>query len=262
VTVLDLFSLDGATVVVTGAGGGLGQAIAVAAAQAHGRVVCADINAEHAAATAAIIQDAGGDALAVETDVADEPSVSAMIDLARREYESVDVVFCNAGISGYYRRIDEVDVAEWRRVLDVNLTGVMLTAKYASRIMIQQGSGKLVLTSSIWGFIGSDSVPISDYAASKGGVVNLTRELALELAPHGITVNGIAPGFFNTKIGQDKNTPTDIKAALRAASLQLIPTHRRAEADEIAGTAIFLASRASDMLSGHVVVVDAGCLAR
>jgi gluconate 5-dehydrogenase len=261
-SILDLFSLDGATVVITGAGGGLGQAIAVAAGQAHGRVVCADINTEHAEATAAIIKDAGGSALAIGTDVADEQSVSAMFDLTQREYGTVDAVFCNAGISGYYRRIDQIDLAEWRRVLDINLTGVMLTAKHASRVMIAQGSGKLVLTSSIWGFIGSDSVPISDYAATKGGVVNLTRELALELAPHGITVNGIAPGFFNTKIGQDKNTPTDIKAALRAASLQLIPTHRRAEPDEIAGTAIFLASRASDMLNGHVVVVDAGCLAR
>jgi NAD(P)-dependent dehydrogenase (short-subunit alcohol dehydrogenase family) len=260
--VLDLFTLNGATVVVTGAGSGLGRAISIAAAEAGGRVVCADVNADAASATCDSIREAGGVASPVTVDVTDESSVSAMIQRARDEFGSVDVVFANAGISGYYRRIDEVDVREWRTVLDVNLTGVMLTAKHASRVMIGQQHGKIILTASIWGLIGSDSVPISDYASTKGAVVNLTRELALELAEFGITVNAIAPGFFNTNIGRDKETPGPIKQQLREASLRLIPTHRRAEPEEITGAAVFLASAASNMVNGHVLVVDAGCVAR
>ena len=185
-----------------------------------------------------------------------------MIDRAVETYGSLDVIFCNAGISGFYRRIDQIDVDEWRRVLDVNLTGVMLCAKHAARVMIPQGHGKIVLTASIWGLVGSDSVPVADYAASKGGVVNLTRELALELAELGITVNAIAPGFFNTNLGRDKGTDPSVKEKLREASLRLVPTHRRAAPEEIVGSALFLASEASDMVNGHVLVVDAGALAR
>lgn len=261
-TALDLFRLDDRTVLITGAGSGLGQAMAIGAGEAHGNVVCADINPVAAAATRDIIVNGGGSAIDVQVDVAAEQSVAAMVARAVEAYSTLDVVFCNAGISGYYRRIDQIEVDEWRRVLDVNLTGVMLTAKYASRVMIEQGRGKIVLTASIWGLIGSDSVPVADYAASKGGVVNLTRELALELAGLGITVNAIAPGFFNTNIGHDKGTDPSIKERLRDASLKLVPTHRRAEPEEIVGSAIFLASQASDMLNGHILVVDAGCVAR
>jgi NAD(P)-dependent dehydrogenase (short-subunit alcohol dehydrogenase family) len=262
VGVLELFSLRGRVVVVTGGGSGLGRSISVAAGSAGAAVVVADIDGAAADATAEAIRAGGSEASGIRVDVADEDSVRGLFDAARAAHGPVDVAFCNAGISGYYRRIDQVDVAEWRRVLDINLTGVMLSAKYAAQQMIEQGRGKIVLTASIWGLIGSDSVPIPDYAAAKGGVVNLTRELALELAELGITVNAIAPGFFNTNIGRDKDLDPAIKQRLREGSLALIPTHRRAEPDEIGGAAIFLASAASDMVNGHVLVVDAGCLAR
>jgi NAD(P)-dependent dehydrogenase (short-subunit alcohol dehydrogenase family) len=260
--VLDLFSLGGRTVVVTGAGSGLGRSMAMACGEAGGRVVSADVNPAAAEETAAAIQSAGGTAIALEVDVVDETSVKAMVDRTVAEFGTLDAMFCNAGISGYYRRIDEVEIDEWRRVLDVNLTGVMLCAKHASRVMIDQRRGKLILTASIWGIIGSDAVPVPEYSASKGGVVSLTRELALELAEYGITVNAIAPGFFNTNLGREKGTDPAVKQRLREASIALIPTHRRAEADEMAGTAVFLASAASDMVNGHILVVDAGVVAR
>jgi len=138
----------------------------------------------------------------------------------------------------------------------------MLCAKHASRVMIEQRRGKLILTASIWGIIASDAVPVPEYSASKGGVMSLTRELALELAESGITVNAIAPGFFNTNLGREKGTDPAVKQRLREASIALIPTHRRAEADEIAGTSVFLASAASDMVNGHILVVDGGVVAR
>lgn len=260
--VLDLFSLAGRSVLVTGAGSGLGRAMAEATGEAGAGVLCADVAGDAAAATAESIRAAGGTAASTVADVTDEPSVEAMVDLAVRTYGGLDVIFCNAGISGYYDRIDEVDVTRFRRVLDVNLTGVMLSAKHASRVMIPAGRGKIIITASIWGLIGSDAVPIPDYAASKGGAVNLTRELALELAPFGITVNAIAPGFFNTNLGRDKDVDPAIKQRLREASIALIPTHRRAEAVEMMGPAVFLASPASDMVNGHILVVDAGVLAR
>ena len=260
---LDLFSLAGRSVVVTGAGSGLGRAMAEACGQAGGNILCADVNEAGANETADLIREAGGTAETTRVDVTDEASVEAMISRAVEAWGGVDVVFCNAGISGYYDRIDNVDVERFRRVLDVNLTGVMLCAKHAARVMIPARKGKIIVTASIWGLIGSDAVPIPDYAASKGGAVNLTRELALELAEFGITVNAIAPGFFNTNLGRDKDTVDPaVKQRLREASIALVPTHRRAEPPEMMGPALFLASSASDMINGHILVVDAGVLAR
>ncbi len=259
---LELFSLAGQVTIVTGGASGLGRAMAEAAAEAGSVVVCADANEAGARETADLIMASGGVAEALHTDVTDEAAVEAMVTSTVETHGRLDVVFCNAGISGYYDRIDQVDVGRWSTVLAVNLTGAMLTAKHAARAMIKQQRGKIIFTASIWGLIGSDSVPIPDYAASKGAVVNLTRELALELAPHGINVNAIAPGFFDTAIGSDKAIDPSVKEQLRSASLQLVPTHRRASPDEIKGTALFLASTASDMVNGHVLVVDAGCVAR
>jgi NAD(P)-dependent dehydrogenase (short-subunit alcohol dehydrogenase family) len=256
-----LFSLEGRTVVVTGAGTGLGRAIAEACAEAGASVVCAG-RSEASQRTATELADRGWRAVGIPVDVTQEASVEALMDETHRRFGSIGVVFCNAGTSDHYKRADETSLEEWHAVVAANLTGVFLCAKHAARRMIEQGWGKIVTVSSIWGQIGSDTVPVPAYAAAKGGVVNLTRELALEYAPHGMTVNSLCPGFFNTNIGTDKEVAAGVIDALVEGAIALSPLHRFGDPAEIKGSAIYLASPASDFVNGHILAVDGGCLAR
>ena len=260
---LDLFSLADRVVLVTGAGSGLGRSMAVAFGEAGVSVVCADIDAATATATAELIDPDGRRAIGVVVDVSDEPAVEAMFERAASAFPRLDAIFANAGTSDHYRRVDELELDRWERVLAINLTGAFLTAKHGAKRLIAKGQGgKIVFTASIWGIVASDTVAVPAYAASKGGVVNLTRELAIELAPHGITVNALAPGFFETNIGRDKKADPAIIAALREGSVRMAPNHRRAHADEIQGAALFFASAASDLVSGQILAVDAGSTAK
>jgi NAD(P)-dependent dehydrogenase (short-subunit alcohol dehydrogenase family) len=257
----DLFSLAGKVVVVTGAGSGLGRAIAEAVAEAGASVVCAG-RSDATGETVMSLRELGAEALDIRTDVTDEEAVAFLMDETVRVLGRLDVVFANAGSSDHYKRADETSLDEWNDVIATNLTSVFLCVKHAARHMLAQGSGKLVLTASIWGEIGSDTIPVPGYAAAKGAVVNLTRELALEYAPHGITVNALSPGFFRTGIGSDKQPPEGVIDRLVEAAHALVPTHRIMDPSEIKGTAVYLASAASDAMNGHVLTVDLGCLAR
>ena len=203
-SVLDLFSLKDRCVVVTGAGSGLGQAISEATAEAGASVVCAGRSDATDETTAAIVAG-GGRAVTQRTDVTSDSEVEALMARANDEFGAIDAVFCNAGSSDYYKPPHEATREEWDDVLATNLTSVFLCVKYAVPHMLPRESGKLIFTASIWGEIGADSTPIPGYAAAKGGVINLTRELALEYAGAGLTVNALSPGFFSTKIGWDKD---------------------------------------------------------
>jgi NAD(P)-dependent dehydrogenase (short-subunit alcohol dehydrogenase family) len=257
----DLFSLVDRTIVVTGAGSGLGRAIAHAVAEAGASVVCAGRSAA-TGETAASIHEAGGAAIEVRTDVTDESAVDALMQRAVSEFGSLDAVFANAGTSDFYKRADKVSMDEWSHVIGTTLTSVFLCAKHAARQMLSQGSGKIIPTASVWGQVGSDRTPIPAYAAAKGGVINLTRELALEYAQHGITVNALSPGFFATNIGADKTPDPGVIDGLIEAAVALVPTHRIMDTDEIKGTAVYLASSASDAMNGHILTIDLGVLAR
>ncbi len=259
-SVLDLFSLAGRSVVVTGAGSGIGKAIAEAVAEAGAGVVCAG-RSDAIDEAAGAIDSAGGRAVAQRTDVTDEAAVEALMARAVAEFGRLDVVFCNAGSSDYYKPVHEASREEWDDVITTNLTSVFLCVKHAVRHMLPQQSGKLILTASIWGEIGSDSSPVPGYAAAKGGVVNLTRELALEYASDGLTVNALSPGFFATNIGQDKDVDASVIDVLVDGALKRMPTGRIMEPEEIKGTSIFLASKASDAVNGHILTVDGGLLA-
>lgn len=258
--IVDLFSLQGKTVVVTGAGSGLGRAIAEACAEAGGAVVCAGRSAA-TAETADSLRERGLEALDVLCDVSHEEEVATLMAAATRWFGRLDVLFCNAGTSDYYKRADQTSLEEWEEVIRVDLTGVFLCVKHAVPKMLAQQRGKIITTASVWGEIASDTVPVPAYAAAKAGVIGLTRELALEYIGTGITANAISPGFFETKIGHDKALDGDVIDRLVAGALRRTPIHRFMQPAELKGAAVFLASSASDALNGQTLTIDGGLTA-
>ena len=259
--VWELFDLSGKVAVVTGAGSGLGRAFAEALAEAGAAVVCADREGDTAVGTAESLNEAGLKGYAVRTDVTDEESVQRLITDTVSRLGHLDILFANAGIAGGGRPAHETPLAVWDRVIATNLTGVFLCARAAARVMIPRGSGKIINTASIYGQVGSFSGTSPEYTAAKGGVVNLTRELAIEYAPHGIQVNAIAPGFFDTNIFLSGGM-TEIQKAERLEQVrQRAPTKKIGRPEDLKGTAVYLASAASDHVTGHILAVDGGWLA-
>ncbi|MCS0615003.1 2-dehydro-3-deoxy-D-gluconate 5-dehydrogenase KduD [Massilia kyonggiensis] len=250
---LDLFNLAGRTALVTGANTGLGQGIAIALAAAGADIVAA--GRSPADDTAAQVRALGRRFLDVRADLSSTAPVRDVVDAAVALNGRLDIVVNNAGI---IRRADslEVDEADWDAVIDTNLKSVFFLAQAAARHMAAHGGGKIVNIASLLSFQGGIRVPA--YAASKSAVAGLTRALANEWAAQGINVNAIAPGYFDTN-----NT-----AALRAdfvrepAILARIPAGRWGQPGDLAGAAVFLASRASDYVHGIVLPVDGGWLAR
>jgi NAD(P)-dependent dehydrogenase (short-subunit alcohol dehydrogenase family) len=259
-----LFDLSGQTVVVTGAAGGLGLAIAEAMLDAGANVILSDIDGAQVAAEVERLQPrARGALLAQATDVADAAQVDALIDLALQRHGQVDAVFANAGISagrGFVAeqgRLENVDLDTWNRVLAINLSGVMSTLRAAARPMKARGSGRIVVTSSIAG-LRAEAMSGYAYVASKAAVNNLVRQAAVELAPFNVLVNAIAPGPFATGIhGGRLRLP---EAAERMKTY--IPLGRIAEPAEIQGLALLLASRATSYMTGAIIPVDGGAHAR
>jgi NAD(P)-dependent dehydrogenase (short-subunit alcohol dehydrogenase family) len=260
--VMDLFDLSGKVVLVTGAGSGLGQGFAEAVAEVGADVACADINLMTAQGSAERIRTLGRKAAAIEVDVAQEASVRQMVEETVGQLGALDVIFCNAGIGGGRSgKAHEVAMEAWHRVIAINLTGVFLCVREAAKVMIPRRRGKMILTASIYGQVGSFNGVSPAYTAAKGGVANLTKELAIEYAPHGITVNAIAPGFFHTNImvasGYSEQEATERYERLK----DRIPLGRVGKPEDLMGTAVYLASAASDYMTGHVLTVDGGWLA-
>lgn len=258
--VLDLFRLDGKVALVTGAGSGLGRAFAQALSEAGASVACLDVNLAAAEETAAALDT---EAIAIAADVTNEPSVIAAFARARTRLGRIDIAFANAGVSENRMPIADATLEQWQRVIDADLTSVFLTAREAARVMIPQRSGKIVSTASIIGFVSvHDGGQTRAYAAAKAGVVNFTRSLGVELAPHNIQVNAIAPTFTRTNLRRDiffGETPE--ARAFRAGVEQRTPMGRLGEPDDFKGVALFLASAASDLMTGFTVAVDGGWLA-
>lgn len=258
--VLKMFDLSGRVAVITGAGNGLGLQFAEAMAEAGANVVCADIDLQASERTAARVVALGRKALALRCDVTKESEVATLFQRADKEFGQVDIAFANAGIADAAPQpLHDYPTDNWNQVLSVNLQGVFYTDREALKIMFRQKRGKLINIASMWGLAGASSVfPIPAYNAAKGAVVNLTRELALEYATHGIQVNAICPGFFRSRLA---NGAYDDPGFVQAIS-GFTPMGRVAEASEIKGTALYLASDASSYTTGLMLVTDGGCMAK
>jgi len=252
------FSLDGQVALVTGAAGGLGVAIAEAMAEAGADVGLIDIDSDGLSKTAALVRRMGRRAVELVADVSDEAAVVKAFATMDRSFDRFDILFNNAGIGDPEpKRLHEYSTDAWLRVVGINQHGVFYGAREALKRMVPRHRGKIINVASMWGLAGPSSVfPLPAYAATKGAVVNLTRELALQYAASGINVNAICPGFFRTKLG-----PFDDADFLRAIT-NFTPAGRIAEPEEIKGTAIYLASAASDFVHGLMLVIDGGCLAK
>ncbi|MGF1471409.1 MAG: SDR family NAD(P)-dependent oxidoreductase [Rubrobacteraceae bacterium] len=259
--VLDKFRLDGKIALVTGAGSGIGRAYAQALSEAGAAVACADIDHDSAEETAASLD---GDTFAIEADVTEEAQVRRMVEGTVAEFGGLDAAFANAGIGGDIEQVfPDTTLENWNNVIGVNLTGVWLTAREAARAMIETGGGgRIVATASIYGFVGGFAPGPGPYNAAKGGVVNLVRDLAPTLAPHGINVSGIAPGFFRTNIGGGllMDLENELTQQFVAEIERRTPAGRMGDVEDLKGAAVFLASSASDYLTGHTLVVDGGYL--
>ena len=252
--VLDQFKLEGKVALVTGASAGLGQAIAIALAEAGADVVCHG-NTHTPDLTREVISRLGKQTLAVAGDLAKRETPRVLVEATLKKFSRIDILINNAGT---IRRAPAVDYSEgdWNTVIAVNLSAVFRLSQLAGRAMLEQGSGKIVNIASLLSFQGGITVPA--YAASKGGVSQLTKALANEWAGKGINVNAIAPGYMrtdNTKaLQQDETRNRQI--------LERIPAGRWGEPSDLAGAAVFLASSASDYVNGHVLVVDGGWMGR
>ena len=247
------FDLSGRVAVVTGANTGIGQAIAIALAQAGADVAL--VGRTPAEDTAAAIRDLGRRALIVSADLSSIEPVQRIVDETVAGLGGLDILVNNAGI---IRRADAVDFTEedWDAVVDTNLKSVFFLCQAAGRHMIAEGKGRIINIASMLTFQGGIRVP--SYTASKSGIGGLTKLLANEWAKHGLSVNAIAPGYIAT----NNTAALQADEARNAAILDRIPAGRWGDAADLGGAAVFLASDAAAYVQGHILAVDGGWLAR
>jgi 2-deoxy-D-gluconate 3-dehydrogenase len=251
---LEAFLLDGRTAVVTGSATGLGQSIAEGLAEAGADVM--GVFPSHAPdATRQAVEATGRRFIAVQADLGRPSDMASLVKSILQQAGRIDILVNNAGI---IRRADLLDFSEadWDAVMDVNLKSLFLLSQAAARHMAERGSGKIINIASMLSFQGGIRVP--SYTASKHGVLGLTRLMANELAPRGININAIAPGYMAT----DNTQPLRDDPKRNSEILARIPAGRWGRPDDLKGAAVFLASSASDYLQGAVIPVDGGWLSR
>jgi NAD(P)-dependent dehydrogenase (short-subunit alcohol dehydrogenase family) len=252
-----LLRLDGEVALITGGAGGIGAACAGLFAAAGATVIVADRDGTAAEAEARAIAGRGGKAHGLALDVTDEAGLARAFDGVKAAHGRLDVLVNNAGIA-IRRPTTELGRADWDKVVAVNLTGVFLCAQAAARIMLPQGGGRIVNTASIMGLSGGGLYPNISYQATKGAVVNLTRALAVEWAGQGLRVNAVAPTWVKTALTRPLFETPDLFERMKAVT----PLGRFPSPEDVAAAVLFLASRASACVTGHVLAVDGGFLAQ
>jgi gluconate 5-dehydrogenase len=249
----ELFDLSGKVAIVSGGGSGIGRQMATGLAEAGADLVLCARKVERCEETARELEGLGRRTLALACDVRDQEQVLAVVDRVRADFGRIDILVNNAGTS-WGGPAEDYPLEGWQKVIDVNLTGVFLFAQAAGRVMIEQQGGKIVNIASVAAFGGAppELMNAVAYNASKAGVVGFTRDLATKWAQHGINVNAIAPGWF----------PSDMNKVLLEAQpdvyLEHIPLKRFGGPDDLKGAVVYLASRASDYVTGHTLIVDGG----
>jgi len=248
---LPSFRLDGQVSLVTGASRGIGRGLVDALAAAGATVAVTARSLADAVSVAKTVVAAGGSATAHALDVTSLPSIDAAVEAVLREHGRLDVLVANAGVGDNLPAI-EVDEEHWDSMMDVNLKGLFFTAKASAKAMIEQGSGRVIAMSSQASLVGiRDHVA---YSASKGGVNQMVRVLALEWGPLGITVNAVAPTFIHTPGTAERLDDPEYLAAVVAR----IPVGHVGEIKDVAGAVVYLASEAGAMVNGSIVAVDGG----
>jgi NAD(P)-dependent dehydrogenase (short-subunit alcohol dehydrogenase family) len=242
--------------IITGAGNGIGLGIAHAFAAEGAQVVVADINEESGAQAAAEIGAAGGRAISVPTDVADEARVQAMVASVLAQLGRIDILVNNAGIV-VHKLLTELDRTDWDRQLAVQLTGPFLTSKHVARHMIERGGGgKIVNISSVSALMGR--IKGGPHCAAKAGLTLLTKVLAMELAQYQINVNAVAPGLIDVPA---QRVEENLSSAYQTRYMQEVPLGRMGKPSDIAKAVLFLASEDADWITGQLYLVDGGLMA-
>jgi NAD(P)-dependent dehydrogenase (short-subunit alcohol dehydrogenase family) len=261
-------SLKDRVAVVTGAGSGIGRAIALAMAAEGARVAAVDIDEATARETAGLCVKAGPQSLAVQADTSRASDVDRAIAAAVKELGPLDVMVNNAGVLDGYFNVDETDEALWRRVIDIDLTGVFLGCKRALTEMLPRGKGRIVNMASVAGLNGTGGG--AAYIAAKHGVVGLTRQMAVVYSARGITINAVCPGPILTNLREHSQrllpgTPDMSGRGIAASDEQVravVPAGRRGTVEDIASAVCFLASDEAGYITGHTLVVDGGWRAK
>jgi len=248
----DLFDLTGKVAAISGAGRGIGKAMALALARAGADVAVFSRTEEQFSATAREIEALGRRALGLRVDVSKAEDVHNMVAAVQEEFGHFDVMVNNAGLNPSYCLTEEVREKHWDMIMDINLKGAFFCSQQVIPVMREQGWGCIINVASVAGL--KALFKCSAYNVSKGGLIQLTRTMALELAPENIRVNAIAPGFVSTEMTDV--VLTDPEEGERIMSL--IPMGRTGELDEIAPAAVFLASDAASYITGAVICVDGG----
>ncbi|POG56329.1 SDR family oxidoreductase [Haloferax marisrubri] len=248
---------DTEVAVVTGAGSGIGRATAEAFAAEGARVVVSDVNVEGGEETVARIEEAGGTATFVETDVTDGDAVAAMVETAVSEYGRLDFACNNAGVGGAQKPAADLSFDEWQQVIDVNLNGVWRSMRHEIPAMLDGDGGVVVNMASILGKVGFANA--SAYVAAKHGVLGLTKTAAIEYAEQGVRVNAVCPGFVDTPLlGEGGLDDPEARKGIES----LHPMNRLGDVDEIASAVVWLCSDGASFTTGEALTVDGGYTSR
>lgn len=258
--VSEMAVLAGKVAVVTGGASGIGRAIALRYGREGAIVTVADWNTSGGEETAAMIREATGRATFAQCDVSDPEQVRGVIDRAAGDAGRLDIIVNNAGVGGTGQPVGDMPVEDFQRVIGINLLGPFYGAKFAIPHLRKAGGGSIINIASTYGLIGAPKTPA--YSAAKGGLVMLTKQLAVDYSHENIRVNAICPGFVDTDLGgrRARMSPEDAANALaqREARAAIQPIGRQAQPDEMAGAAVFLASDDASFVVGAILTVDGG----